>query len=254
MEGKYNFMPPNPPRKGGFDYKIMKTSGSFKNGHKGINGFLNKHHTEKTKRKIRESLKIQWKNGIRKPQKGVKHWNWKGGIENYKITKRKYYLDNKEKLLRNCVLWCKNHKEKRKKWNKKWREKNKEKIRFNHRNWLRNKRKNNINFRINGIITTAIWKSLHSKKAGRKWENLVGYTINDLMKHLEEKFDDKMNLENYGSYWQIDHIKPKSLFKYETAEDPEFKKCWALENLQPMEKIANMKKHNYYVLDKVACG
>lgn len=55
-----------------------------------------------------------------------------------------------------------------------------------------------------------------------------------------------MNWDNYGSYWHIDHIKPISLFKYETAEDPEFKKCWALDNLQPLEKIANLKKGNKF--------
>ena len=53
-----------------------------------------------------------------------------------------------------------------------------------------------------------------------------------------------MTWDNYGSYWWIDHIKPRSLFKYEKPEDKEFKECWALKNLQPMEKIANIKKGN----------
>ena len=55
-----------------------------------------------------------------------------------------------------------------------------------------------------------------------------------------------MTWDNYGSYWWIDHIKARSHFKYKTAKDPEFKECWVLENLQPMEKIANMKKSNNY--------
>ena len=91
-------------------------------------------------------------------------------------------------------------------------------------------------------MSSTISKVLKGKKAGRRWQDLIGYTIEDLIQHLEKQFDEKMNWDNYGRYWHIDHIRPKSLFKYETAEDPEFKKCWALENLQPMEKIANIKK------------
>jgi hypothetical protein len=82
---------------------------------------------------------------------------------------------------------------------------------------------------------------------GRHWESLVSYNLNDLVKHLEKQFDDKMNWENYGSYWHIDHIKPKSLFKYVYPEDEDFKKCWSLENLQPLEKIANMRKKNNFI-------
>ena len=61
------------------------------------------------------------------------------------------------------------------------------------------------------------------------------------MKHLKKQFDDKMTWDNYGK-WHIDHKIPKSHFKYEIAEDPEFKKCWALENLQPLWAIENYRK------------
>ena len=77
---------------------------------------------------------------------------------------------------------------------------------------------------------------------------MAGYTKDDLVKHLEKQFDDKMNWANYGSYWWIDHIKPRSAFHYTTAEDPEFKECWSLSNLQPMEKIANIKKGNKIII------
>lgn len=33
---------------------------------------------------------------------------------------------------------------------------------------------------------------------------------------------------------------------YETVEDEEFKRCWSLENLQPLEKSANKIKNNNY--------
>jgi hypothetical protein len=46
-------------------------------------------------------------------------------------------------------------------------------------------------------------------KKGRKWEHLVGYTVEDLMAHLESLFVGGMNWENMGD-WHIDHKVPKS--------------------------------------------
>jgi hypothetical protein len=103
---------------------------------------------------------------------------------------------------------------------------------------------NDIKFRLDMVMSCEIRHSLKHKKAGRKWETLVGYTVEDLMKYLESKFTPEMNWNNYGIYWEIDHIIPKSYFKYESPEDEEFKKCWSLENLQPLPKEINRKKGN----------
>ena len=59
-----------------------------------------------------------------------------------------------------------------------------------------------------------------------------------------------MTWENYGKFdlnkktWQIDHIIPQSLLLYDNLEHLNFIKCWALENLQPLETCANIKKSN----------
>jgi 5-methylcytosine-specific restriction endonuclease McrA len=105
------------------------------------------------------------------------------------------------------------------------------------------RRKTDSKFRLDSNISCAISSCLDGKKWWRRWQDLVGYTIEDLIKHLESKFEPWMTWDNYGK-WEVDHIKPKSLFHYETAEDPKFKECWALENLQPLEKAANRKKYN----------
>lgn len=141
-------------------------------------------------------------------------------------------------------------------YRKQWNIGHKDKIRTYHLKFLqenkgywskyeRERKKTDIKFRLDKNMKNAISNVLKGKKEWRKWKDLVGYNVGDLMKHLEGKFEDWMNWENYGK-WEIDHIKPKSLFKYETAEDTEFKKCWALENLQPLERIANIKKYNHY--------
>ena len=65
----------------------------------------------------------------------------------------------------------------------------------------------------------------------------------DLEKHLESKFEEGMSWDNYGE-WHIDHIIPQSHFDINSADCEEFKKCWSLENLQPLWKKDNLKKSN----------
>lgn len=101
-------------------------------------------------------------------------------------------------------------------------------------------------------LGSAILKSLQEEKAGRTWEILVGYTLDDLYNHLETLFIDNMSWDNYGrkegnKCWEVDHIVPKSWFKYETAEDPEFKLCWSLDNLQPKWADENRSKNNRFI-------
>jgi len=112
--------------------------------------------------------------------------------------------------------------------------------------YFRERKNIDIKFRLDRNIASTISISLKGKKAGRTWESLVGYTIEDLIKHLESKFEFWMSWSNYGK-WHIDHIKPKSLFHYTCPEDQEFKECWALSNLQPMEAKENIKKSNKFI-------
>lgn len=80
-------------------------------------------------------------------------------------------------------------------------------------------------------------------KDGRKWEDLVGYTRKELMDHLESLFVDGMNWDNYGKFgWHIDHKIPKCNFRFSSADDPKFKKCWGLDNLQPLWAKQNWGK------------
>jgi len=163
----------------------------------------------------------------------------------------------KRELCLKCIKkqWDRNNPHKAIKRRKRWLQRNPEylrqywkrpEIRKRVSEYLKQLRKENPKFRLDQDMANYIRQSLEGKKAGRRWERLVGYTIEDLIKHLENQFDEKMNLGNYGSYWHVDHIRPKSLFRYTSPDDPKFKKCWALENLQPLEKIANLRKSNIF--------
>lgn len=89
-------------------------------------------------------------------------------------------------------------------------------------------------------------KSNFILKNKTKWLSFVTYSIEDLKKHIESKFLPQMTWENYGK-WHIDHIKPKSLFNIEDQNCEEFKKCWSLDNLQPLWATDNIKKGNRFI-------
>ena len=110
--------------------------------------------------------------------------------------------------------------------------------------YLRKRRQIDINFKLGQDMSNAIKSMLKYNKQHRHWEDLVGYTAQDLKRHLELKFQLNMNWQNYGSYWHIDHIIPKSWFTYQSTDEKEFKLCWALKNLRPLTVIENRKKGN----------
>lgn len=99
--------------------------------------------------------------------------------------------------------------------------------------------------RLHGNVSRAIRAAIRLNKDGRGWESLVGYTRSDLIGHLEKQFAPGMTWDNYGQ-WEIDHIRPRSSFSFTTAEEPQFKECWALTNLQPLWMSDNRKKHARY--------
>ena len=51
-----------------------------------------------------------------------------------------------------------------------------------------------------------------------------------------------MSWDNYGSYWEIDHIKPCDSFDLSNLEEQ--KECFIFTNTQPMKISDNRKKSN----------
>lgn len=147
----------------------------------------------------------------------------------------------KQYMLEYARNWRKANKNKVSGYRKKYLDNNWDK----HLEYLRNYRAKNPRVRIENNIRWGMWASIKTSTKRRKWEKLVGYTTEDLMKHLEKKFTNGMSWDNYGE-WHIDHIKPKRLFEYKTDKDLEFKKCWELTNLQPLWAKDNFNKHAEY--------
>ena len=168
---------------------------------------------------------------------------------------------NPEKRKAIASRWHKKHREKATAQHRKWRENNRERDNelsrkckrdpYLYRERRRRYEKKNMatpEGKLKKRFSSYIRDSLIGGKGGRHWESLVGYTASCLKAHLEKKFETWMSWENYGmpkngeKTWHIDHIIPRASFVYTSPEDEEFKKCWALNNLQPLEAIKNIKK------------
>jgi hypothetical protein len=115
-------------------------------------------------------------------------------------------------------------------------------VRERRRERERKRREQDPRFVIDDRISANVRKALKGKKAGRSWEVLVGYTLDDLTRHLERQFVEGMSWDNLGE-WHIDHIVPLSRFSYTDVGDADFRAAWALTNLRPLWGPDNLKKH-----------
>lgn len=164
----------------------------------------------------------------------------------------KYYFENREKRIKQMQEWKLNNKSKLQEYRKKnrdyfknYKKLNSEKYKEYYKNRERKKRLN-LTYRLHQRMSRSISHHLKSNNLNKNyncWLKYVDYTVLDLKKHLESKFLEGMNWDNYGK-WHIDHIKPKSLFKITNLESEDFKKCWSLDNLQPLWAFDNISKGN----------
>jgi len=136
--------------------------------------------------------------------------------------------------------------EKSLKWKRDNYKKNKDKIMARNHAYRDMKLKTDVRTRVDYAFSCAVRTALRGRKAGHSWESLVGYTLSDLMSHLESLFLPGMTWDNYGE-WHIDHKIPKSKFKYKTPNNKAFKLCWSLNNLQPLWAVDNLSKGNKLV-------
>jgi hypothetical protein len=106
------------------------------------------------------------------------------------------------------------------------------------------KRNTNSSHKLRVNVSRAIRKMLNGEQKSGSCMAYLPFSIQQLKEHLESKFDEKMNWDNYGSYWDVDHIYPQSLLQYDNMQHENFLKTWSLDNLQPLSKIENIKKSN----------
>jgi len=96
--------------------------------------------------------------------------------------------------------------------------------------------------RLDHRVSQSLRNALGPQKLWRKWSDILGFTVDQLIDHLERQFTKGMSWENIGE-WHIDHIVPLASFNYTKETDPDFKAAWALSNLRPLWASENIRKH-----------
>ena len=113
--------------------------------------------------------------------------------------------------------------------------------------------KHSPHYKVNKRLTRQIWSSLKGDKNYRSWEDIVGYTKEILIQHLESLFTEGMTWEIFTTgKIHIDHILPKELFEFKDEHDTLFKLCWRLENLRPNWAHENISKKDKLPNGKLA--
>jgi len=157
--------------------------------------------------------------------------------QEHKKEMEKYRQEHKKEMEK----YRQEHKEEKKAYGKKYHQAHKEER--NKRR--RNRRKNNIGLRLNDIMSGGINKSLKTGKEGKTWKKCVDYNIKDLIKRLKSTMPAGYTWKEYAkgqANLHVDHIIPKAAFNITGTECTDFKRCWALKNLQLLPAKENLSK------------
>ena len=100
--------------------------------------------------------------------------------------------------------------------------------------WCANECKSNMNYRIKKSLAARLRTVLHKETSTMTY---IGCPIQYLREWFEYVFTSDMSWDNYGSYWNIDHIIPVDLF--DLTDEKKKMICWNWTNLAPQaNKIA----------------
>jgi len=186
-------------------------------------------------------LRILKENGITMKSSGRRNI---GGRE---VATKKYFSkpEVKERLKKNHKKWSEKNKEHLTEYHKKWRTENVEKWRSTKRNYERNRKASDPLYKLISNFRTAIYQVLKESNVEKNghYFDILQYSPEELIIHLEKQFKDDMTWDNYG-VWHVDHKLPITSFDIREIGDEEFMRCWCLDNLQPMWGEENIRKSN----------
>lgn len=173
-------------------------------------------------------------------------------------AKQKYYLDNKEKINEQSKKTYNNNKEYYIEKNKQYgkdnpgvRRKATAKYLKANPEYYKTYRKERYNtdpqFKLRIILGNRLNEILKKNKTYKTSNiiELLGCSLEEVKKHIENQFTDDMNWENHGIYWEVDHIIPCDSFNLSNLEQQ--KQCFHYTNLQPLVKTDNRIKSNKIV-------
>lgn len=163
-----------------------------------------------------------------------------------------YRQKNRSKINAANSQYQKKNKEKVNEKTKRWRAENPEKTkrlrRESMKRWsedkLSEKIKNDPQFRCARNFRTMIYLYIKGVSNSQKASGLIGCDRDFFCKHIEEKFQEGMDWDNWGVHgWHMDHITPLSSFNL--LNEDEVKKAFHYSNVQPLWASENIRKSNH---------
>jgi len=157
---------------------------------------------------------------------------------------------NKEKIVETTQNWIQNNQERHKEIKKNafkkhmLNPKNKHKRREYDREYVKQKRQTNIEYKIKDSVGSIINYHLKERKSESTIEYL-GCSIKEYVIYLENMFLDGMDWKNYGVVWEIDHKTPLSSFNLTQEEN--IYKAFNYQNTQPLFKTTKIAESFGYV-------
>lgn len=203
------------------------------------------------------------KRGTVHPETGERFWRYHRGRENWVSPERfdslqqaaaiyrsknpdksieasrRWRLENPERFRSAIVRWNQDNQERVKRTGRVYRVRTRDKRRAQ-----RNERRRiDPHFKILTDSRCVVCTTLRTCTGARgtpKFTKLVGCTLPEFKRHLERQFTHGMSWENYGTFWEVDHIKAAS--RFDVTKPAELVACFHFSNLRPLTGSANRSK------------
>lgn len=176
---------------------------------------------------------------------------------------RQWYRKNRESKLAKARIWEKGHAVYRKPYLRRkalaWYYQNHKRAKSNNKHYYaKNKRRKNL--RRNELLKAARkadpgarllynfrtrLSTLLRKGGGKTFSitrEVLLYSGDELRAHIEKQFTEGMTWNNYGTYWEIDHIQACAEFDLTILE--QCRQCFALDNLRPLRIKKNRGRYH----------
>jgi hypothetical protein len=167
-----------------------------------------------------------------------------------KISKE-YRQNNSEKIKEQRIKYKQYHKEYYQSNSdiiktrvKNWQLERKEELNEYWRTYRNKRHQTDLIFSIKNNLRCRINSSIKNNSKLSTSIDLLGCSIEEYKLYLEKQFDENMSWENWGTYWEIDHIKPLCTFDLSLKENQLL--AFNYQNTQPLEKIKNRTKSKKY--------
>lgn len=166
---------------------------------------------------------------------------------------RSYYKRNAERRRAEAKAWRQRNAEQVKASKAAYRERNREQIAVSEQKYKNERRKRDLTYRLIWYTSTKINKVLRANNLKKTFASfdVLPYTPQQLLIHLQEHFLPGMTPENHGygkDKWHIDHNRPLASFHIKDFESPEalVYEAFALSNLRPMWQADNRQKSSHW--------